>query len=546
MKNTQKRKISSLVLLRRAIQILAFVLIPGLFISTFAAMKTIYTAIIGGTFTLAGYAGQWILVVAMLLIAAIMGRFFCGFLCSFGSIGDFFWFLGKKLKLRRPTISQKTDRILKSVKFVLLGGIILLGWTLGASLLSGTANPWTVFGMYATWKGWTDLSGLVSIGALLLLVILVGSMLIERFFCRYLCPLGAVFSIVSRFRLFKLRKPAQNCGSCQACTKRCSMGIPLYGMNVVADGECIDCMNCVDVCPRDNVKANPKPALAAAVAVAAIGGMYFAGNLASSSAATQSTAYAVTLSATQSSALGQYVDGVYTGSGSGYHGSTQVQVTVSGGFITDITVLSTGDDAEFFSRAKSGVISEILSSQSTSVDTVSGATFSSNGIIDAVKDALSGALDASSTVETGTGEENASSVTVAEQGTTSGSETAELTSSDGEKSSGGSFELEDGVYTGTGTGFRGETSVRVTIENGSIASIEVTAYNDDERYFSRAETTVISEILAAQTPDVDAVSGATFSSNGIMEAVANALDVEFTSTTPAQGGHEGQGRHGKA
>lgn len=538
--HTKAKKASPLMLVRRIIQAASFVLFPGLFISTFAGIKTIYTVILGGTFSVAQNAGDLILVISMLLITVIMGRFFCGFLCSFGSMGDLFWFLGTKLKLRRPKISQRADRLMKGLKYIILIGIVLLVWTLGLSILGGTANPWTIFGMYATLSGWADLSSLVSIGALLLLIIIVGSMLIERFFCRYLCPLGAVFSIVSKFRLFKIRKPVQNCGGCQACTKRCSMGIPLYGMNVVSDSECIDCMNCVEICPRGNVKANPKPALAAAVAVAAMSGMYFAGNLATSAGA--ATVAAVSQSSTVlGSASGQYTDGVYTGSGSGFRGTTQVQVTVSNGYITDITVLSTGDDNEFFSKAKSSVISQIISSQSVSVDTVSGATFSSNGIIDAVTDALASALGTSGT--TAAADQSVTTGTTTTQETTSEESAAETQTSVSTSSSSGSIALADGTYTGSGNGFRGETTVSVVVKNGTITSIKVTDYSDDQQFFSRAETTVINEIIAGQTPDVDAVSGATYSSNGIMEAVANALGINFTPTAPAEGSHGGHGRH---
>ena len=114
----------------------------------------------------------------------------------------------------------------------------------------------------------------------LMILIAIGSLYIERFFCRYLCPLGGIFAIVSKFRLFRIRKPRSKCGSCRACTKRCPMGIPLYRSNVVKNAECIDCMSCVEICPRDNVTTNPKPAIAAAVAVVALTGMYFEGNIA--------------------------------------------------------------------------------------------------------------------------------------------------------------------------------------------------------------------------------------------------------------------------
>ena len=210
MKKKLFHKITALTLTRRIVQVASYILFPGLFISTFSAIKSIYVALIGGTFSASALAGQIVLAVSMLLITAVLGRFFCGFLCAFGTMGDFFRYLGTKLKLPRPKIGTRIDRILKKLKYVLLVLIVLLIWTLGATILDGSNNPWTVFGMYATPKGWSDLSALVSVGAVLLLLIVFLSMFVERMFCRYLCPLGAVFAIVSKFRLFRIRKRAQS------------------------------------------------------------------------------------------------------------------------------------------------------------------------------------------------------------------------------------------------------------------------------------------------------------------------------------------------
>ena len=88
----------------------------------------------------------------------------------------------------------------------------------------------------------------------------------------------------------------------------------------------------------------------------------------------------------------------------------------------------------------------------------------------------------------------------------------------------------DGTYSGTGQGFRGETKTEVTVENGNITDITIVSYQDDNQYFNRAKDTVISEIIENQDVNVDAVSGATFSSNGIMESVADALGVSYTNT----------------
>ncbi len=402
------------------------------------------------------------------------------------------------------------------MKYVLLLGIVNFVWT-GAIAVDSLWNPWTVFGMYASVQGWPSAAYLVSIGGALLFLILIGSLFAERFFCRYLCPLGAVFAIVSRVRLFRIKKPRKECGACRACTVKCAMGIPLYQSDTVTSGECIDCFQCKEVCPRDNISANPVPAVATVIAVGALTGMYYLGNLASDVFQTTESSGTV-VTEEQSSETGQYIDGVYTGSAQGFRGDTEVSVTVENGWITGIEILSYEDDNEFFSKAKGTILSEIIAAQSVDVDTVSGATFSSEGILDAVADALSSAGG-----DTLTDTDSSVSTSVAA----------------------GTLDVADGVYSGSGTGYRGTTTVSVTVSDGTITDIAIESYSDDEAYFSRAEDTILSEIIDAQSVDVDTVSGATFSSNGILEAVADALNLDFTnSNSSAQDGSQNRnGQH---
>lgn len=232
-----------------------------------------------------------------------------------------------------------------------------------------------------------------------------------------------------------------------------------------------------------------------------------------------------------SSSQGKYTDGTYTGSGQGYRGTTTVEVTVSGGNITDIMVISYADDDEFFNKAKNSVLNEILSSQSTDVATVSGATFSSSGLISAVADALSSSgnaetestdaspEDAGASVGSSSGQNNSSN----ESGDTNAGQTENASSEENSVSSTdiNPASLADGTYTGSGTGLRGATEVSVTVESGKITDITVTSYADDQQFFERAETTMIEEILSAQSIQASTVSGATFSSNSILEAVAD-------------------------
>ena len=195
-------------------------------------------------------------------------------------------------------------------------------------------------------------------------------------------------------------------------------------------------------------------------------------------------------------------DGTYKGSANGYGGKVTVNVTVSKKTMTAIDVVSApGETDSFFQRAK-GVIDEMLTAQSTDVDVVSGATYSSNGIIGAVKNALFGTESNNATAaNAGNAGGSAPSVSkVSESGT-----------------------WKDGTYTGSGKGFGGTISVKVTVKDGKISAIDVTsASGETASYFSKAKG-IIPKMISGQTTNVDAASGATYSSNGIITAVRNAL-----------------------
>lgn len=197
-------------------------------------------------------------------------------------------------------------------------------------------------------------------------------------------------------------------------------------------------------------------------------------------------------------------DGTYKGSANGYGGKVTVNVTVSKKTMTTIDVVSApGETDSFFQRAK-GVIDEMLTAQSTDVDVVSGATYSSNGIIGAVKNALFGT------------ESNNATAAAANAGNAGGSAPSVSKVSE-------SGTWKDGTYTGSGKGFGGTISVKVTVKDGKISAIDVTsASGETASYFSKAKG-IIPKMISGQTTNVDAASGATYSSNGIITAVRNAL-----------------------
>lgn len=216
---------------------------------------------------------------------------------------------------------------------------------------------------------------------------------------------------------------------------------------------------------------------------------------------------------------GSYADGTYIGTGSGFVGQIKVQVTVSGGKISAIQVLETSDGSEYMSKAKS-LINSIVSSQSTNVDAVSGATYSSSGIIEAVRNALSKAHKNGSTQSAG--QNNSSSSSNTNSTNTSKSDSSKTDTVKPDKSKKGKFPYKDGVYLGTGEGYKGDITIALSIKNKTIETILVIDTSDDERFFTKAKA-LINNVLKEQSVKVDAVSGATFSSEGIIEAIKDAL-----------------------
>ena len=176
-----------------------------------------------------------------------------------------------------------------------------------------------------------------------------------------------------------------------------------------------------------------------------------------------------------------WLDGTYTGEADSFGGKLAVEVTVSGGKIASVTVLSHSDTPGISDNAVREIPARIVAANSPVVDAVSGATFTSEGIMKAVQNALAGA----------------------ETGTAAG--------------------WPDGTFSGTANGFAGPITVEVTVSSGKISNVRVVSVADTPGISDPAVNTVPGRIVAANDPRVDAVSGATYTSEGIMAAVENAL-----------------------
>jgi len=448
-KKKKKSRFTVLSLCRIGLQILFFIWLPSLYISAFAGLQELFNSIVTLSFSLSAIWPDLLALVAIVPFTIYAGRFFCGWMCAFGSITDWVFQLFSRWTKSRIRLSAKADRVLKFIKYIVLIVLLLLGWFAG-SLSVSAMSPWDAFGMLFTVGAAPALVFVLKSllpGFVLLVLVLIASAFVERFFCRYLCPMGAFFAMIPFKRFVYIDKPRDKCGKCQICTKNCAMGIPLNQMDQVQSKECINCMKCVDVCPRKNVKVRAGESLLYPLAIAVtmvflVAGLFMIETVLTDSAnqsigsgtvsaaivttttGTTNTAASTTEAAQPSTAnpaagsttapaaagtttaptsaattaattaavattAGLYKDGTYQGSGTGFRGTSTVKVTVKNGQISNVAVISYRDDRRYFDRAFSTISANVISTQSGAVDIVSHATYSSNGIIEAIKAALS-------------------------------------------------------------------------------------------------------------------------------------------------------------
>ena len=492
------------------IQILSFALIPGLFEGEFAAVGNIVSCIYKGNISWESVKYSVWMLLATVPATVLVGRFFCGFFCSFGAVQDLLWLGSHRLRALFPGKRnlKKADRIFRFAKYAVLFYFIIFIWS-GVTAVK-TAGPWQVFGQYVSFGHWPGLKPLLSVGGVLLLLIIMGSLFVQRFFCRYFCPMGAIYSLISQTSFLKIDKPREECGKCHLCTSKCTMGMDLTKKDRIAGGECISCQKCVSWCPKGNAHFRSRYGVLIGVGVTCatimVSQLLIAGNLAK-----EKTADSVKKTA-ENDAGGNFQNGIYTGTGEGYRGKVTVTVKVADGKITELVLDDYADDKSYMERAKNRIFQEMISRQNTDVDAVSGATYSSNGLIEAVNKALGNEEGEGKKPEQEESEDKQSFIEA------------------------GRFQnLTDGIYTGSADAFRGDVEVQVTVEKQKVTDISILSYCDTEEYFFRAAPAVIEQMKAEQSLNVDAVSGATYSSNGVIHAVANALEIPEDQYAPRPG-----------
>lgn len=217
-------------------------------ICPFGGVVSIYQYATTGTLVQKVHEASFVLMVGVIALSIAFGPVFCGWICPMGTVQEWFSALGRTLfKKRHNTfVPYRLDRLLRYLRYFVLAWVIYMTAATGTLIFEAWDPYYTMFNLWSDELAW---SGVAILGLVLLL-----SLFVERPFCKYACPYGALLGVTNLFRVFGIRRNATTCINCSLCDKTCPMNIPVSTSGLVRDHQCISCMKCTSeqACPVPN------------------------------------------------------------------------------------------------------------------------------------------------------------------------------------------------------------------------------------------------------------------------------------------------------
>jgi polyferredoxin len=190
-----------------------------------------------------------LLLIAFLTTSLVFRKSFCGWLCPVGTISEYLWRFGRELFRRNFRLPRVLDIPLRAIKYILLGLFIYVIASMSVPAIRGFLE--SPYGMVDDVKMLNLFRGLGITGGATLAVLALGSILVQNFWCRYLCPYGALMGLVSLMSPLRIRRDAKLCIDCAKCAKACPSALAVDRLVTIRSAECIGCLQCVASCPAD-------------------------------------------------------------------------------------------------------------------------------------------------------------------------------------------------------------------------------------------------------------------------------------------------------
>ena len=214
----------------------------------FGGFATLYRWLTsGGFYVQKTHQSNIVLALGLTVGVILAGGAFCGWICPFGALQGLLNWVRAKLHLSELRVPARLNRILTYGRYVTLVGI-LYATIASVKLWFANYDPYrTIFGLFWLFEfnleeHWPAYA--VAVG------VVVGSLFIRRFWCRYLCPLGGLIAILGNLSLLRIRRSESNCKNCSVCNAPCPVEIDVAQAKQVVSTDCIGCLECVEVCPH--------------------------------------------------------------------------------------------------------------------------------------------------------------------------------------------------------------------------------------------------------------------------------------------------------
>ena len=377
-------------------EILSFKVLSIADLNPYGAWSALKDWVTDSSFEFDGMTKSIALTIAILSLSVLGGRFLCGWLCPLGALQDLSNYIFNTL-FKGKTHAKHNQQLASSAaydkkpgplqwtrlvpsSFLVLTTLLLLS-IMGYGAKLAELSPWrALLNLPRIFSAWREMKS----GFWILFAIILISSFIPRFFCRFLCPLGAIQTLFSSLSFVRIKKNKE-CISCNLCLGDCPMDIKLVEKEDSLSPECIRCMNCIDSCAISQGKSLTlksgnkiiKPKVYASIMVTA----FFVIWLGLPKLWTNGVL-------TSNISLAGLKDGTYHGDAKGFAARIITEIKIIDGRIINIEVIDHHESKGWYDEVFLKLPKEIIKKQRLDVDAISGATKTSKGLIRSIESAL--------------------------------------------------------------------------------------------------------------------------------------------------------------